>query len=127
MLFFLMIRRPPRSTLFPYTTLFRSSKIPDFRSETGLYKSKHNFTYSPEEMLSHRFFVKNTEDFFEFYKKKMVYTDAKPNDAHIALAKLEEMGKLTAVITQNIDGLHQMAGSKNVLDRKSTRLNSSHA
>src|SRR3712207_5673952 len=67
-------------------------------------------------MLSHRFFVKNTEDFFEFYKKKMVYTDAKPNDAHIALAKLEEMGKLTAVITQNIDGLHQMAGSKNVLE-----------
>lgn len=92
------------------------SNIPDFRSETGLYKTKNNFTYPPEVMLSHSFFMKNTEDFFDFYKKKMVYKAAKPNDAHIALAKLEEIGKLTAVITQNIDGLHQMAGSKNVLE-----------
>lgn len=92
------------------------SNIPDFRSETGLYKTKNNLTYPPEVMLSHSFFMKNTEDFFDFYKKKMVYKAAKPNDAHIALAKLEEIGKLTAVITQNIDGLHQMAGSKNVLE-----------
>jgi NAD-dependent deacetylase len=92
------------------------SNIPDFRSETGLYKTKNNFSYPPEVMLSHSFFVSHTEDFFDFYKNKMVYKDAKPNDAHYALAKLENQKKLKAIITQNIDGLHQMAGSKNVLE-----------
>ncbi|KEI12742.1 NAD-dependent deacetylase [Clostridium novyi B str. ATCC 27606] len=92
------------------------SNIPDFRSENGIYKTKDNFTESPEVMLSHGFFMKHTEDFFNFYKAKMVYKDAKPNDAHIALAKLEAKGKLNAIITQNIDGLHQLAGSKNVLE-----------
>ncbi len=92
------------------------SNIPDFRSEKGLYKTKNNFSYPPEIMLSHSFFVKHPEDFFEFYKAKMIYKDAKPNAAHYALAKLEEQGKLKAVITQNIDGLHQMAGSGNVLE-----------
>ena len=92
------------------------SNIPDFRSESGLYKTKNNYSYPPEVMLSHSFFIRNTEDFFDFYKAKMIYREAKPNDAHIALAKLEEMGKLKAVITQNIDGLHQLAGSKNVLE-----------
>ena len=92
------------------------SNIPDFRSETGLYKTKTNSQYPPETMLSHSFFVKHTEDFFEFYKSKMIYANAKPNKAHLALAKLEEQGKLKAVITQNIDGLHQAAGSKNVLE-----------
>jgi len=92
------------------------SSIPDFRSETGLYKTKNNFSYAPEVMLSHSFFVKHTEDFFEFYRSKMLYKDAKPNAAHLALAKLEERGKLKAVVTQNIDGLHQMAGSKNVFE-----------
>lgn len=92
------------------------SNIPDFRSESGIYKTKNNYSYPPEVMLSHSFFIKHTEDFFDFYKAKMIYREAKPNDAHIALAKLEEMGKLRAVITQNIDGLHQLAGSKNVLE-----------
>lgn len=92
------------------------SKIPDFRSEHGIYKTKHNFSESPEVMLSHSFFLRHTEDFFDFYKAKMIYSEAKPNDAHIALAKLEAIGKLKAVITQNIDGLHQLAGSKKVLE-----------
>lgn len=92
------------------------SSIPDFRSEVGLYKTKNNFSYPPEVMLSHSFFVSNTEDFYDFYRTKMIYKDAKPNSAHYALSKLEEEGKLKAVITQNIDGLHQLAGSKNVLE-----------
>lgn len=92
------------------------SQIPDFRSESGLYKTKNNFSYPPEVMLSHSFFMSHTEDFFDFYRTKMIYKDAKPNDAHYALAKLEKIGKLKAIITQNIDGLHQMAGSNNVLE-----------
>ncbi len=92
------------------------SNIPDFRSSTGLYTTKNNFKYPPEVMLSHSFFESHPEDFYDFYKNKMIYKDAKPNDAHIALAELERRGKLKAVITQNIDGLHQMAGSKNVLE-----------
>lgn len=92
------------------------SNIPDFRSAAGLYNSKNNFTYPPEVMLSHSFFCDHTKDFFEFYKSKMIYKNAKPNAAHYALAKLENMGKLKAVITQNIDGLHQEAGSKEVIE-----------
>ena len=92
------------------------SNIPDFRSATGLYKTKNNFEYPPETMLSHSFFLEHPEDFYEFYKAKMIYKSAKPNAAHLALAELEKQGKLKAVITQNIDGLHQAAGSKNVLE-----------
>lgn len=92
------------------------SKIPDFRSETGLYKTKNNYSYPPEVMLSHSFFKNHPEDFFDFYRTKMIFKDAKPNKAHYALAELEKRGKLQAVITQNIDGLHQAAGSKNVLE-----------
>lgn len=92
------------------------SNIPDFRSEAGIYKTKNNFSYPPEIMLSHTFFMSHTEDFFDFYRKKMIYKDAKPNDTHYALAELEKRGKLKAIITQNIDGLHQMAGSHNVLE-----------
>lgn len=92
------------------------SNIPDFRSTTGLYITSKNFKYPPEYMLSHTCYKRDTEDFFEFYKTKMVYRNAKPNLAHIALAELEERGKLKAIITQNIDGLHQMAGSKIVLE-----------
>lgn len=92
------------------------SKIPDFRSEAGLYKTKDNLSYDPEVILSHSFFMKHTKDFFDFYKSKMVYKDAMPNDAHYALAELESQEKLKAIITQNIDGLHQRAGSKNVLE-----------
>jgi len=92
------------------------SSIPDFRSEVGLYKTKNNFSYPPEVMLSHSFFISNPEDFFDFYRNKMIYKDAKPNLAHYALTELERRGKLKAVITQNIDGLHQLAGSKNVFE-----------
>lgn len=90
------------------------SGIPDFRSVDGLYHQK--YAYPPETMLSHTFYVEHPEEFFEFYRNKMILPDARPNKAHLKLAELEEVGKLKAVITQNIDGLHQMAGSKTVLE-----------
>ena len=89
------------------------SGIPDFRSADGIYHQKYR--YSPEEIVSHSFFVRDTEAFYEFYKSKMMFLDAKPNAAHEKLAQLEKAGKLLAVITQNIDGLHQAAGSKDCL------------
>lgn len=92
------------------------SNIPDFRSANGLYNEANNRNYPPEEILSHSFFYEHTEEFFDFYRAKMIYKEAKPNSAHLALAKLEKLQKLKAVITQNIDGLHQEAGSKNVLE-----------
>ena len=92
------------------------SGIPDFRSENGLYKASNGKDYPPETMLSHSFYAAHTEDFYKFYKEKMIYQGAQPNAGHLALAKLEEMGKLKAVITQNIDGLHQAAGSKKVYE-----------
>lgn len=90
------------------------SGIPDFRSVDGLYHM--NYSYPPETILSHTFFVKNPKEFYRFYKDKMLALDAKPNAAHRKLAELEAKGKLRAVITQNIDGLHQMAGSRTVLE-----------
>ncbi len=90
------------------------SGIPDFRSEDGLYHQKYD--YPPETILSHSFFMYRTEEFYRFYRDKMLCDTAKPNAAHLKLAELEEAGKLKAVITQNIDNLHQMAGSKNVLE-----------
>lgn len=92
------------------------SNIPDFRSSSGLFSEKLNKNFTPEQLVSHTFFVRYPDEFFKFYKDKLIYPDAKPNNAHKALAKLEEIGKLKAVITQNIDGLHQMAGSKNVFE-----------
>lgn len=92
------------------------SNIPDFRSERGLYHAQQKYGYSPETMLSHSFYKNNTEMFFRYYKENLIYPDAQPNKAHLALAKLEEMGKLQAVVTQNIDGLHQKAGSKKVYE-----------
>jgi len=92
------------------------SNIPDFRSSTGLFRTGDNFEYPPERILSRSFFTIRPNDFFSFYRSQMIYPNAKPNKAHLVLAKLEKMGKLKAVITQNIDGLHQMAGSKNVLE-----------
>ena len=92
------------------------SNIPDFRSESGLYNAQQKYGRSPEEMLSHSFFVRYTDTFFDYYKNNLIYTDAQPNKAHRALARLEETGKLKAVVTQNIDGLHQKAGSRNVFE-----------
>ena len=93
-----------------------ASNIPDFRSSTGLYSRKLNRNFTPEQAVSHTFFLRYPEEFFDFYKRNLVYPEAKPNDCHIALAKLEEMGKLKAIVTQNIDGLHQAAGSKKVFE-----------
>lgn len=92
------------------------SNIPDFRSSNGLFNEKLNVTFTPEQLVSHSFYIKYPKEFFNFYKSKLIYPEAKPNSGHLALAKLEEMGKLTAIVTQNIDGLHQMAGSKNVFE-----------
>lgn len=91
-----------------------ASGIPDFRSEDGLYRQ--HFAYPPEVMLSHDFYETHPKEFFEFYRQKMVAPDARPNRAHEKLAELEQDGPLTAVLTQNIDGLHQMAGSRRVLE-----------
>lgn len=90
------------------------SGIPDFRSVDGLYNQ--TYKYPPETIISHSFYRSNPEEFYRFYKDKMIFADAKPNKAHMKLAELEQQGKLKAVITQNIDGLHQMAGSKNVIE-----------
>ncbi len=90
------------------------SGIPDFRSADGIYHQKYK--YSPEQVVSHSFFVQYTEAFFEFYKEKMMILDAQPNPAHCRLAELEKEGKLTAVVTQNIDGLHQAARSRKVYE-----------
>lgn len=92
------------------------SGIPDFRSENGLYNEKGDYKYSPEEMISHTFFVNNTKLFYDFYKSKMIYEDAKPNKAHIYFAELEKQYKRVSVVTQNIDSLHTMAGSTNVFE-----------
>ena len=109
-----MIDDSERIVFFGGAGVSTESDIPDFRSADGLYQQKYK--YSPEQIVSHTFFVHRTESFYEFYKEKMMFLDAKPNAAHKKLAELEEEGKLTAVITQNIDGLHQAAGSKNVLE-----------
>ena len=90
------------------------SGIPDFRSQDGLYHQQYD--YPPEQILSHTFFVRKPEEFFRFYRNKMLAPDARPNRAHLALAELERAGRLKAVITQNIDGLHQAAGSREVLE-----------
>ena len=92
------------------------SNIPDFRSEQGLYHAKQVYGYAPEEILSHTFFVQHTETFFDYYKNNLIYPDAQPNQAHLALAYLEQQGKLKAIVTQNIDGLHQKAGSRKVYE-----------
>jgi NAD-dependent deacetylase len=92
------------------------SNIPDFRSEQGLYNAKKNYGYSPETLLSHTFFEGHTKEFYDYYKDNLLYLDAELNKAHKALAKLEKIGKLKAVVTQNIDGLHQKAGSKTVYE-----------
>lgn len=91
------------------------SNIPDFRSHNGIYK-KTKYPYPAEMMISHDFYLEHTKEFYDFYFHEMVFLKAKPNEAHFALATLEKMGKLQAIVTQNIDGLHQMAGSKQVYE-----------
>ncbi|WP_066502588.1 NAD-dependent protein deacylase [Abyssisolibacter fermentans] len=111
-----MIRESDNIVFFGGAGTSTESNIPDFRSEEGLYQAKQKYKYSPETMLSHTFFKRNTEEFYRFYKESMIYKNAMPNDGHKALVDLEKLGKLKAVITQNIDGLHQLAGNKEVLE-----------
>ena len=92
------------------------SGIPDFRSERGIFKSLEKYGDTPENLVSHSYFIDHPVEFFRYYRENLIFQDVKPNMAHIVLAKLEDKGKLKAVITQNIDGLHQKAGSKNVLE-----------
>lgn len=109
-----IIRQYDNIVFFGGAGVSTESGIPDFRSQDGIYNLKYQ--YPPETILSHSFFITHTEEFYRFYKEKMIYTDARPNIAHLKLVKLEELGKIKAVITQNIDGLHQLAGSKNVYE-----------
>ena len=109
-----IIDESERVVFFGGAGVSTESGIPDFRSQDGLYNQKYKFP--PETILSHTFFVNYTEDFYDFYRDKMLILGAEPNAAHKALARLEEEGKLTAVVTQNIDGLHQAAGSKRVYE-----------
>lgn len=111
-----ILKESSRIVFFGGAGVSTASNIPDFRSSTGLYSRKLNQNFTPEQAVSHTFLTQHTEEFFEFYKKNLMYPDAKPNACHYALAKLEQIGKLTAVVTQNIDGLHQAAGSKNVYE-----------
>ncbi|MCL1977144.1 MAG: NAD-dependent protein deacylase [Candidatus Bathyarchaeota archaeon] len=92
------------------------SNIPDFRSESGLYATRELYGHSPEELLSYTFFADHPQLFFRYYKENLIFADAKPNAAHIALSKLEKAGLLSTVVTQNVDGLHQLAGSLNVVE-----------
>ena len=108
------VNESERIVFFGGAGVSTESGIPDFRSEDGLYKQ--TYRYPPETIVSHSFFQRHTEEFYRFYRDRMIYPDAQPNITHKKLAWLEEQGKLKAVITQNIDGLHQMAGSKKVLE-----------
>ena len=109
-----LIDNSNRIVFFGGAGVSTESGIPDFRSVDGLYNQKYD--YPPEEILSHTFFERNTEEFYRFYRDKMLCLDKKPNKAHLKLAELEKAGKLSAVVTQNIDGLHQAAGSKRVYE-----------
>ena len=111
-----IIRESDRIVFFGGAGVSTESNIPDFRSQDGLYNQKNQYPYPPEVMLSRSFFDSHAKEFFQFYFDRMIALDAVPNPAHYALAKLEKEGKLSAVITQNIDGLHQKAGNVNVLE-----------
>lgn len=109
-----IVKSSRRIVFFGGAGVSTESGIPDFRSTDGLYHMRYQDP--PEEILSHHYFMEKTDDFYRFYRDKMLCTKAKPNAAHLMLAQWEQAGKLTAVVTQNIDGLHQMAGSRKVLE-----------
>lgn len=111
-----IIEKSKKIVIFSGAGLSTNSGIPDFRSADGLYNQKTKMNIPPEEIISHSFFMRNPEEFYQFYFSKMVYLNAKPNLAHKYFAKLEEEGKVLAVVTQNIDNLHQEAGSKKVYE-----------
>lgn len=109
-----MINEAQRIVFFGGAGVSTESGIPDFRSQDGLYNQKYK--YPPERIISHSFFIASPEEFFRFYRDRMIYPEAKPNAAHLKLAELERAGKLLAVVTQNIDGLHSDAGSRSVIE-----------
>lgn len=111
-----IVENSQRIVFFGGAGVSTESNIPDFRSESGLYHAVSQYGESPETMLSHSFFMNHMEKFYDYYKNNLIYTEAEPNRAHVALAQMEEERKLTAVVTQNIDGLHQKAGSKAVYE-----------
>ena len=114
------MKESKRIVFFGGAGVSTESGIPDFRGEKGIYQTISEYGVRPEVILSHSFFLQNKDVFFSYYKKNLLFPDAKPNAAHLALAKLEQEGKLSAVITQNIDDLHQKAGSKRVLELHGT-------
>ena len=109
-----LIDDSPNVVFFGGAGVSTESGIPDFRSKDGLYNQKYR--YNPEEIISHHFFMREPEEFYRFYRERMLLLDKEPNPCHLYLAKLEKEGKLKAVVTQNIDGLHQKAGSCNVIE-----------
>lgn len=109
-----LIKKSKRIAFFGGAGVSTESGIPDFRSVDGLYHQKYK--YPPETILSHSFFLRKTEEFYDFYRDKMIYLDAKPNTTHQKLAQWEAEGKLEGIVTQNIDGLHQLAGNKKVFE-----------
>lgn len=111
-----MINSSSKIVFFGGAGVSTESGIPDFRSAEGLYSEKRDFKIPPETILSHHFFKSHTKEFYDFYIENLCFPDAQPNAAHKVLAELEKTGKLSAVITQNVDGLHQLAGSKNVIE-----------
>ena len=115
-----LIDQHDRIVFFGGAGVSTESGIPDFRSVDGLYNQKYD--YPPETILSHTFFMRYPEEFYRFYRDKMLALDAKPNAAHKKLSELEAVGKLTGVVTQNIDGLHQAAGSKHVITDRYTEI-----
>ncbi|WP_237036707.1 NAD-dependent protein deacylase [Mediannikoviicoccus vaginalis] len=111
-----IIKKSNNIVFFGGAGVSTASGIPDFRSATGLYNEKNNKGYSPEYMLSHEFFSEHPREFMDYVRNNLIYEEAKPNKCHLALKKLEDMGKLKGIVTQNIDSLHQLAGSKNVVE-----------
>lgn len=111
-----VLRSAQRMVFFGGAGVSTESGIPDFRGEKGIYQAVETYGYPPEQILSHDFLYNHPETFYRYYQAQILHPKAQPNPAHLALAKLEQMGKLKAVITQNIDGLHQAAGSQNVLE-----------
>ena len=111
-----IINNSKRIVIFSGAGLSTNSGIPDFRSADGIYNQKLKYKVRPEEIISHSFFMSYPDDFYDFYYDKLIYPNALPNSAHYYFAKLEKMGKVSAVVTQNIDNLHQEAGSKNVIE-----------
>ncbi|MBQ7916407.1 MAG: NAD-dependent protein deacylase [Firmicutes bacterium] len=111
-----LLKESKRAVFFGGAGVSTESGIPDFRSEKGIYRTINKYGVSPEEILSHHFFLEKPEVFYEYYRENLIYPDAQPNSAHLGLAEWERRGNLKAVVTQNIDGLHQKAGSQKVYE-----------